>query len=214
MSKALTAKMIYDLDHMNVASQRAGGLGTILTGGITPPSSSTGIFSAVAEVKYTTAPLVDDLVSVHAALTLTGLAQPGVITGITSPDVPRTVSITTSANQVGNVVVHGTDYAGNVVSDTIAEGNATTTNGVVAFATITSIDFPARSAPGDTVSLGRGVKIGLPVALNDAALLLAHDFNGTNDAGSFTASATLSLCVWSVAGTMNGVKKLDLYFVS
>jgi hypothetical protein len=54
----------------------------------------------------------------------------------------------------------------------------------------------------------------MPVALNDTNRLISHQFYGTVDAGTMTASATLSLCVYAVAGTMNGVKKLDLWFIS
>ena len=216
MSKALTAKMIYDLDHVNVASQRAGGLGTILSGGITPPSSSTGTFSAVSRIKYTTAPSVKSATGTLAAIPLTALAQTGYTAGIIQPDVPRNVTIKGNAAGIGgNVVIHGTDYAGTVVSDTIALNAAVEVLGVVAFATITSIDFPVQTHAGtDTVSIGRGAKIGLPVALADAALLLAHDFDGAADGGAFTPSATLSLCVCAISGTMDGVKKVDLYFVN
>ena len=212
MAKALTASTINGLDRMNVASQRAGGLGTILSAGITPPA--VGTLAAASIMKYTVTPLVNDTVYVKAAFTLLAGAQPGIVAGITSPDVPRNVVITTSANQAGNVVIHGTDYADTVVTDTIAEGNTTTTAGVVAFKTITSIDYPARSNPADTVSVGLGVLIGMPVALNDTNRLISHQFYGTVDAGSMTASATLSLCVYTVAGTMNGVKKVELWFIN
>jgi hypothetical protein len=212
MSKALTAKMVYDLDRMNVSSQRAGGIGTILSGGITPPA--VGALAAGSIMKYTVAPTVKSATATMLATALTAAPQVGFTTGLVQPDVPRNITIKgNAAGNAGNVVIHGTDINGTVVSDTIALNAAVEVVGLVAFKTITSVDLPAETHAGtDTVSLGRGVKIGLPVALADAALLLAHEFNGANDAGTFVPSATINLCVFPVAGTMDGIIKVDLWF--
>jgi hypothetical protein len=52
--------------------------------------------------------------AVHAAIDLTGAAQK-ITTGITSPDVYRCVSITgNAALEAGNVLVEGTNWAGNI----------------------------------------------------------------------------------------------------
>ena len=107
--------------------------------------------------------------AVKAAFTLLGTAQPGITAGITNPDFPRTLTITgtkAGGSLTGNVKIYGTDIRGNAVTDTIALSDNATVEGVVAFKTITKIDFPARVTAADTVSIGTGTKLGLDRAMS------------------------------------------------
>lgn len=210
---AITQKQITQLNNMNRAAQNVQ-LGTMLMGGAVIPT--VGSLTVSNTLKYTVAPAVKSATATHAALALTIGAQTGVTTGITQPDVPRTMTIKGNAAGIaGNVVIHGTNIAGAVVSDTIALNAATEVLGVVAFATITSIDFPAYTNGGtDTVSIGRGAGIGFPSIINNAGDVLTHDFDGSNDAGTVVADATLEKSVYIVAGTMNGVKELVLKYTT
>lgn len=77
-----------------------------------------------------------------AAITLGDEAQE-IASGITSPSVPRGLSIVSNkANGAGNVVVNGTNYAGEAISETLALNGTSTRNGAKAFRTITSIEVP------------------------------------------------------------------------
>jgi len=92
--------------------------------------------------------------STHAAVVVLG-----------QPDFPRNVTITPTKGSgsaiTGNVVVTGTDIRGNAITDTIACGTDTTlVNGVLAFSTITSITFPARTQASDAIVVGTGAYLG------------------------------------------------------
>jgi len=208
----LTAKKVYDLNNMNVAAQRAQ-LGTLIMGGAVIPA--VGTLSTVNTLRYNVSPAVKSATATHAALALTVGAQAGVTTGITQPDVPRTITIKGNVSGItGNVVIHGTDIAGTVVTDTIALNGATEVLGVVAFASVTAIDFPAETHSGtDTVSIGRGAGIGFPSVINNTADVITHDFDGATDAGSVVADSTLGKSVYIVAGTMDSAKVVSLTYV-
>ncbi len=208
----LTAKKIYDLNNMNVAAQRAQ-LGTLIMGGAVIPA--VGTLSTVNTLRYNTTPAVKSATATHAALALTVGAQAGVTTGITQPDVPRAITAKANASGcVGDVVIHGTDIAGTTITDTIALSGASEVAGVVAFATVTSIDFPPETHSGtDTCSIGRGAGIGFPSIINNAADVITHDLNNANDAGSVVADATIGKSIYLVSGTMDGSKVLSLTYV-
>jgi hypothetical protein len=95
-------------------------------------------------MKYTIAP---DAVSATAVLAATnlGAATQQITTNITSPDVPRTVTIKGNVSGItGNVVIHGTNIAGETITDTIALNGTAEVEGIKAFATVTQIDLPAQ----------------------------------------------------------------------
>jgi len=113
-------------------------------------------------------PSVASATAVHAAITLTTVPQT-VTTGITSPDVCRVLSITgNAAGIVGNVTINVTDANGEADSDVIALNGVATVLGVVGSATVTSIELPARTHVGDTVSIGYGDVFGLPGHIADS----------------------------------------------
>lgn len=115
-----------------------------------------------AQRTHVIAPGVAAAASVHAAVTLTTVPQT-VTTAITDPDVCRVLSITgNAAGMAGNVSFIGTDANGDAATDTIALNGTATVLGTVAFATLTSFTLPARTAAGNTVSIGCGDVFGLP----------------------------------------------------
>lgn len=115
-----------------------------------------------AQRTYTVAPAVASAAAVHAAITLTTVPQT-ITTAITSPDICRALSVTGNAAGIaGSVGLLGTDVNGEAATDTIALNGVATVLGSVAFATLTSITLPARTAVANTVSVGRGDLFGLP----------------------------------------------------
>lgn len=213
---AFSEQEIFDLNNAMVANQNVG-LGTLLNdvlfGGL--PDPAVGTITNMSAVKYTVAPTVGSATATKAAFALTDAAQTGITVGITNPDVPRIVTVKGNASGItGNVVVHGTNINGEVISDTIALNGSTEVVGAKAFKTVTSIDYPAETNAGtDTVSIGRGVKIGFPAIISNTGLVIAKNFDGSVDAGTVTASTTVEGSVYAVAGTMNGVKLVSLYFL-
>lgn len=211
----LTTTQITQLNIMNKASQRAGGLGTIIDaiqyGSIATPAA--GTLTPMVAVKYRTTPALGTATYVHAAVTL-GAAAQDVTTAITNPDFPRIVTVKGNASGItGDVVITGTDINGNAITDTIALSGASEVLGVKAFKTVTNINLPAKTnGSGDTVSIGVGNKIGFPVAIPNASLCFAKSFNGSVDSSTITASATVAGSLAAVAGTFDGTKAYELYF--
>jgi hypothetical protein len=209
----LTAKKVYDLNNMNAAAQRAQ-LGTLLMGGAVVPA--TGTVSTVNTLKYTTTPAIGTATYVHAAIALTSGAQTGYATGtFTQPDFARIATVKGNASGItGNVVVHGTNIAGTVISDTIALSGASEVLGVLAFKTITSVDLPAETHSGtDTVSIGAGNKVGYPSIIDNVKNVISVDFDGAADTGATTAATTLEGSIQAVTGTFNGTKVFELTYV-
>jgi len=100
--------------------------------------------------------------AVHSAITGTG-AEQEVTTGITNPDVPRNVSITTTdiSSPSGNVTITGIDAKGNSITEDIAISAGGTAYGNKAFATVSKITIPDGVTADDTVSVGISDKLGL-----------------------------------------------------
>jgi hypothetical protein len=209
----LTTTQVTKINKMNEAARQSA-LATRLDkmeyGSIATPS--VGTLVPMTAIKYTTTPAIGTATATHAAVTL-GAAEQTVTTSITNPDFPRIVTIKGNASGIaGDVVITGTDFNGAALTETIALNAATEVLGTKAFKTVTSILLPAKTnGSGDTVSIGRGDKIGLPVACPDAGLVIVKSFDaGAADAGTVTASATLALSLFAPAGTLNGTKAVDL----
>jgi hypothetical protein len=75
----------------------------------------------------------------------------------------------------GDVVITGTNYADEEITETIALSGATAVIGNKAFKTVSQIDLPVQTnESGDTVSIGYGEKIGLPYLLSHNTVLAAY----------------------------------------
>jgi hypothetical protein len=75
-----------------------------------------------------------------------GAAAQTITTGITNPDYPRALAVDGNAADIaGNVVIAGTNYAGEAITDTIALDGTTSKPGTKAFKTVTSITVPAQT---------------------------------------------------------------------
>jgi len=100
------------------------------------------------------------------------------------PDSYRNVTLTVAlggGSLVGNVVLTGTDNRGNVISESIAVSTATLYQSTLAYQTLTSYSFPARTTAGDTISIGTGNRLGLPrVLFTDTGLFFMC--NGVKEA--------------------------------
>lgn len=163
---------------------------------------------------YQAAPAATGTATVHAAIALPDAGTLEVTSGITSPDVPRTLTITgNQAGITGNVVIEGTDASGAPISDTIAANGTSTVGGVRAFRTVTKITVPVRNGAGDTIAVGWGKKLGLPHRVYNAACLLVKLFNGSADSGALAVNAELSRNVYALNGTPDGSKVVDLFYI-
>ena len=79
------------------------------------------------------------------ALTNLGAAAQEVTVGLAHPAVPRSLSIVGNVSGItGNVVITGTNYAGQEIEETIALNGTTTVNGNKAFRSVTQVDLPVQ----------------------------------------------------------------------
>lgn len=145
--------------------------------------------------------------SVLAAQALPAAGTTTVNAGITNPDVPRNVSITgNQAGINGTVVVNGTDAEDKAITENIVANGAATVVGNKAFKTVTSIVFPTRNGAGDTISVGRGSKLGLGARLKRDTLREAY-LNGVREAVRPTVAfdqTNLSGNTVQLASALNG----------
>ena len=81
---------------------------------------------------------------VLVATNLTAAVQ-AITTGLTGPAAPRALSIVGNVSgMTGNVVVAGTNYAKEAITETLALNGTTTVHGAKAFKTVTSIALPVQ----------------------------------------------------------------------
>lgn len=162
-------------------------------------------------------PALGTTTAVKAAFSLTGAPQAGITAGITNPGVPRNITITGNAGgNAGNVVIHGTDFLGASISETIALSGTSTVAGNLAFATVTSIDFPTQTHGGDTVAIGVGSKLGMPEVISRATIVNVFLNNVPEVLGSWTVAvgSGVSNCTIQLSSALNGNALYVDYYVS
>ncbi len=213
----MTTRQKTVLNNMNYASQIVGGLGNRIDAiqYDSVPVVATGNIVGMRPISYSTTPAIGTATVTHSAITLTASPQT-ITTGFTQPDFPRILTIKGNASgNAGDVVVTGTDINDAVLTETIALNGATEVLGTKAFKTIVSALVPAETHAGtDTISLGRGNKVGFPVAINNTSLVIAKTFDGSVDSSTITVGATAALSLAAPAGTFNNAKIYTLVFLA
>ncbi len=159
--------------------------------------------------------VAQDLVSVLEATALTAETQ-SIVEGITNPTVPRNLRIKGNAAGVaGDVVITGTNYNGDEISETITLNGSTTVDGNKAFKTITQVDLPVEVNVGtDTVSIGVGNKLGLPYKLAHNTVLKAYRNNTLEGTMPTVTTSTTELESNTVTlnSALNGTD-IDIYLL-
>ncbi len=130
--------------------------------------------------------------AILAATALTTAVQT-ITANITNPAVPRNIKVIGNvAGIAGNVVIKGTNYNGDSISETLALNGTTAVEGNKAFRTITEIDLPIQTADGNTVSVGFGEKLGLPFKLAHNTILMAF-LDNTKEATAPTLTTSFTV---------------------
>ena len=154
--------------------------------------------------------------AVEAARAVTSVnMKVGAYTIANQPDMARNVSVTHTAvstvDTLGTVVFVGTDYNGAALTETLTPSNGTVVYGTKAFKTITSITGAGwvAGSTADTITVGYGSLIGLPVALPAASGTVLGTLD-TVVAVKVTSGTTLATSTVTEAGG-DGSKKLTIY---
>lgn len=143
-------------------------------------------------------------------------------TGLTAPDYARNVVLTpggTTANiGAGTAVVTGTAINGKVISEnfTISAAQSSASTGSKAFATITSVQFPAATGSGATLSIGTGTKLGLKRCVADAGNYGWSSFGGAYDStrGTLAAdAANMEGNTFISNSSLDGAHNVQLFYV-
>jgi len=177
--------------------------------------NDSGALSVKLPVYYSIAPDAVGATAVHAAIALTDAVQE-ITADITSPDVPRTVTVKGNAVGItGDVVITGLNMAGVEITDTIALNGSTEVEGIKAFSSVTQIDLPVEVHAGtDTVSVGIAKKFGIPHSVSNAGMVLVKLFDGSTDSGTLAVDADeVEKNLFALNGTPNGAKVLDLVYL-
>jgi hypothetical protein len=152
-------------------------------------------------------------------VTLGAAAQAAITTGITNPAVPRGLSIVGNvAGVAGNVVITGTNYAGEEIEETLALNGVTTVNGAKAFKTVTNISAPAEThtsaAQTETIEVTAACSTtgDLPVAITAAAL--GADSPLIVTVPVTVAMNTVTLVAAAVVAGLNGDAKFAAAFAA
>ncbi len=155
------------------------------------------------------APALGSSRTIHATLTC-GASIVTVTTALTQPDVCRNVVLTGNSGATEVITVNGLDAAGAALSENITLNGATPVVGAKCFSSILSIVTPVGS---HTVDSCYGSKLGLKHTLAFDSHLLSM-FNNAPDAGSYSVSSSvLASNYYTPAGTLDGSKVLDLFYL-
>lgn len=135
---------------------------------------------------------------IHAAIACSATQTTTVTTAITNPSVPRNLTATAGGTATDikavQVIVTGTNYANEVITETLPAFTVDTAGNVTgskAFKTITSIAIPAMDGAGATVAIGFGEKLGLPYKLAHNTVLKTYLDNAAEaTAPTVTVSTT------------------------
>lgn len=153
-------------------------------------------------------------------------ATNGSTTTVTSfsaqPDFPRNIVLTTGGTTAnigaGTAVVSGTNIFGASISEnfTITSAQNGATTGAKAFASVTSVVFPAATGTGATFSVGTGTKLGLNRCTANAGVYDWSVFNGAFESTRGTLASSASAVesnTFIPNGSMDGTKDAEIYYV-
>ena len=156
--------------------------------------------------------------SATAILTATALtdAAQAITEGLSNPAVPRNATVKGNASGItGDVVLTGTNYDDEVITEAIALNGTATVEGTKAFKTFTKIDLPVEVHAGtDTVSIGTGTKLGLPWLLSHNTVQAAYLDNAKEGtAPTVTVSATAIESNTMKLNSALAAKVVDAYLI-
>ncbi len=118
---------------------------------------------------------------------------------------------------VGNVVVVGTDIAGNALTETLVLNGSATVTGTKAFKTVSSITLPVATnfGGGDSVKVGQADKLGLMHELphNTVFMTFLDDVKEANAPTVTTSATVLAQNTIDLDSALDG-NDVDVYYVA
>jgi hypothetical protein len=130
-------------------------------------------------------------------------AVKSVAVGLNNPDVPRNLKVKGNASGGNNVVkIHGTNFAGEVISEDITPNGTTAVVGTLAFKTVTKVDLPVadhteakqKTTSAVTAATGAGA-VTLTVTAAIFGTPAARDVTFTLAAGDVASTTTAATAI-------------------
>jgi len=161
------------------------------------------------------------ILSVVDRIVTTVSMKVGTYTVAAQPDVPRNITVShtivaTGTDTLGTITVAGTDINGAPISEVITPVAGATAAGLLAFKTVTAITGAGWAIAGgnDTITVGVGDLIGLPVVLASATNILMGIVGTalvvpTVAIGDAVSANTVNLA----SGTYDGSKRVSIFLV-
>lgn len=166
----------------------------------------------IGHINYpATATVASDADGILAAFEL-GAAGLAATEFLKQPPVARNLTIVASDTQTGKVTVYGHNIAGEPIEEEFTLESTTPVVGAKAFKTVTKIVLPVKVG-AETIDVGWGELIGLPVMLSAAPLCWLLDDGVADTAPSFTVDGDeLEKNTFDFDGALDG-SVLDLFLV-
>jgi len=160
------------------------------------------IVAALGATKVPLATVTLTTPTVHAAST----------TFLLQPDVPRNIILTGNAGANEAVTVNGKASDGvTAVQEVFTLDGTTPQVGAKAFKTFTSVTYVAGT---HTCAFVLGDVLGLHAKLDGNNIKVAWNFDKAAETGTLATSATvLASNTYTAAGTLNGTKPVDLWYL-
>jgi hypothetical protein len=159
--------------------------------------------------------------AVHAAIACSAGATTTVTTAITNPGCPKNITATAGGTvtdiKAVAVTITGTNYADEVISEILPAFTLDTAGTVVgnkAFKTVTSISIPAMDGAAATVSIGFGIKLGLPFKLPHNTVRDAYlgNVKEVTPPTVVTSPTAIESNTFQLASALNG-SVVDVYLI-
>lgn len=159
---------------------------------------------------------------IKSGAALTSGAATTISTFTKQPDYARNITLTptgtTASVQVGTAVVSGLNIFGKAITENfaISAGQSTATTGSKAFASLSSVSFPAASQTGATLSIGVGTKLGVLRCMKNAGDYDFSEYGGVYETtrGTIAANATvIESNTFTPTGTMDQAHDIDLFYI-
>ena len=149
----------------------------------------------------------------------------GSYTVAAQPEVPRNITVTATAgataDTLGTITITGTNYNDEVISEVITPVAGSAVAGTKAFKSVTTVvgagwAIDAVEGTNDTIKVGTGNELGLPLVLDSATEIMLGILGTTITATNPTVSNPASLEGTTIdmsAGTYNGTKEVLVFVV-
>jgi len=220
--KAIVAGANKNVDVLAITDLKLGaGAGTSVTVTATEINKAGTKASSTCRLYNIGAPaLVDD----DLIVTSTNM-KVGSYTVAAQPDIPRNITVTVTAgataDTLGTITISGTNYDDDEISEVITPVAGSAVAGAKAFKTITTVVgagwiIDAVEGTNDTIKVGIGNELGLPLMLDSAVDIMMGVLGTTITATNPTVSNPASLEGTTIdmsSGTYNATKEVLVFVV-